>query len=116
MQAKITKENGDVEKVKIRNWDFYFRMWPMALALVSCVFWFGGLVTSRMETPEQKLSRILQQTGPMKVRIERLESRLESHRSFAGHREMIERVNQLTEEVDHLHNEVDRLHEKLRKR
>ena len=116
MMAKITRENGEIEEVKVRTWDFVFRLWPVLVVLFTCVFWFGGIVSLRMETPNQKTVRILRHTTPLQVKLERIEAKFDGHKDTVGHFVMIERVDQLILEIKHLNSLIDHLEEELRKK
>lgn len=83
--------------------------WAPAIALMSFVFWFGGMVTSRMESPEQKMLRIDRVVDPIEFDLQMLEKKIELHVETAGHTVMEERVNFLQGQVNDLLLEARRM-------
>jgi hypothetical protein len=108
--------NGNIQ-AHIKNW--YIKLWPIVIAFVSLIFWFGGVVSLRMETPQQKTERIQRYVEPLNMQLSRIErkielfdDRMDAHQSDVGHSVMIERVNQLLTKMDHMQKDLAEIKQK----
>ena len=93
--------------------EFIRSIWPPVIACVSLIFWFGGLVTSRMETPDEKLRRIHRLTDPIDMKIHRLEAEFRQHKAIDGHYVMEERVRNISEQATDLSMQMDKLEQEF---
>ena len=98
-----------VEKTKDWLFEFLKNGWAPVVALMSFVFWFGGMMTSRMETPSEKQSRIDRTVTPLEQRQRLLREQIDSHERLGGHKVMEERVSYLQQRVSELSKELARL-------
>tara|TARA_R100000005_G_C4960931_1_gene177654 strand:- start:194 stop:601 length:408 start_codon:yes stop_codon:yes gene_type:complete len=89
-------------------------LWAPLVVVSSFAFWFGGIMHTRMETPQQKQERIDAAVSPIIKRLDTIEHQMTVHHQTTGHPITLERVDNIISRMEKLDVDLRDLKKEIR--